>query len=227
MQSAGLSTDGRVLEVGSGTGAVTIDLARHAPGRTYGLDLDPAANRFAAALLPAVPFVTGDGLRLPFVGGAFAACVCHFLLLWVSDALQVLREMRRLTVPGGWVACLAEPDYGGRIDHPPDLRSLGKWQAEALRRQGADPEIGRRLIGLLQATGLEHIEGGVLGANWTAAQIAESDPTEWETLRQDLANSRHTRQLETLERADRQARQHGSRVLYVPTFFAHGRVPPG
>jgi len=214
-----------VLEVGSGTGAVTVDLAQHAPHRTHGLDLDPAANRFAAARLPDVPFVTGDGLRLPFASGVFGACVCHFLLLWIADPAQVLREMRRVTAPGGWIACLAEPDYGGRIDYPPELTPLGQWQSEALQGQGAHPEIGRALLGLLHTAGLDAVEGGVLGAAWTSAQIAESDPTEWETLRLDLAGTSHAGHLEGLEQAERRARRQGSRVLYVPTFFAHGRVP--
>jgi len=216
----------RVLEVGSGTGAITVDLAVFAPGRTYGLDLDPAANSFAAALLPEVPFVTGDGLRLPFASGAFEACICHFLLLWTADPPQVLREMRRVTAPGGWVACLAEPDYGGRIDFPQALRPLGEWQSGALRRQGADIEIGRTLLGLLHAAGLEQVEGGVLGAEWSAGQIAEVDPTEWATLRRDLAGSQHEAHLDALQQAEHLARHQGSRVLYVPTFYAHGRVPP-
>ena len=146
-------------------------------------------------------------------------------MLWVTDPEQVLREMHRVTVPHGWVACLAEPDYGGRIDYPAELGPLGHWQSEALMRQGAVPEIGRQLMDLLHAAGLAKIEGGVLGAEWTSAQIAEWDTTEWETLRRDLTNGQHARQLERLEAVDRRARQEGRRVLFVPTFYAHGRVP--
>ena len=215
-----------MLEVGSGTGAITIDLAAFAPGRTYGLDIDQAANSFAAALIPGVPFVTGDGLRLPFASGAFEASVCHFLLLWIADPTQALREMRRVTAPGGWVACLAEPDYGGRIDYPLALSLVGQWQSEALRGQGARIETGRTLLALLHAAELEQVEGGVLGAEWRAGQIAAVDPTEWATLRHDLAGSQYAAQLDSLQAAEQRARRQGSRVLYVPTFYAHGRVQP-
>ena len=30
---------------------------------------------------------------------------------------------------------LAEPDYGGRIDYPEQLGHIGRWQAQALRKQ--------------------------------------------------------------------------------------------
>jgi len=226
LASAGLSPTGRLLEVGSGTGAITGDLAHSAPSRTYGLDIDAAANAFAQTALPEIPLVTGDALRLPFEEGVFEACVCHFLLLWIADPLIVLREMRRVTAPGGWIACLAEPDYGGRIDHPEELRPLGDWQAKALRRQGAHTEVGRTLLGLLGDAGLVAVEGGVLGATWTSSLLAAGEPTEWETLRLDLEGSKHAWRLDELEESDRRARLRGSRVLYVPTFFAHGRVPP-
>jgi hypothetical protein len=65
----------------------------------------------------------------------------------------------------------------------------------------------------------------VLGAEWTSAEIADWDATEWKTLQRDLTGGPHARQLERLEAVDRRARQEGRRVLFVPTFYAHGRVP--
>lgn len=225
LAAAGLPSGGRILEVGSGTGAVTTDLARLNARLVLGLDLNHAANVFACATSPGARFVTGNGLRLPFPAGAFDASVCHFLLLWVDDRLQLLREMRRVTIPGGWVACLAEPDYGGRIDFPEALAQLGRWQAQSLRRQGANPQVGRTLLGLMHQAGLEQLEAGVLGGEWAETQIARPDPMEWATLRVDLAGSPEATQIPALEAADRKARAEASRILYVPTFYAHGRAP--
>ena len=87
----------------------------------------------------------GDAHQLPLADGCFDVCLCHFLLLWVTDPIQVLQEMYRVTRSGGVVMALAEPDYGSRIDYPQELSLLGKWQMDSLEQQGADPFIGRKL----------------------------------------------------------------------------------
>ena len=89
---------------------------------------------------------------------AFDITFCHFLLLWVQHPLQALSEMQRVTRPGGFVLALAEPDYDHRLDTPASLTLLGRWQAESLRRQGADPGIGARLADLFRQTGLQIVE---------------------------------------------------------------------
>ena len=53
-----------------------------------------------------------DASHLPYEDGSFDMVYCSFLLLWVKDPLEVLKEMKR--VSRGSVVCLAEPDYGGR-----------------------------------------------------------------------------------------------------------------
>ena len=103
---------------------------------------------------------------LPFAGGQFDSVYCHFTLLWVADPLRVLCEARRPLQTGGWVLALAEPDYGGRIDYPETLAETGRLQAESLRRQGADIQLGRRLRALFHQAGLRNIESGVVSGQW-------------------------------------------------------------
>ena len=128
----------------------------------HGLDLDPTRLADAARHVPQAKLVCGDALGLPYPAEVFEITFCHFLLLWVPDPLQALLEMRRVTRPGGYVLALAEPDYNSRVDKPDPLAPLGRWQAESLRRQGADPGLGARLAELFRQAGIPPIETGRL-----------------------------------------------------------------
>jgi hypothetical protein len=135
----------------------------------------------------------------------------------------------RVTKPGGAVLALAEPDYGGRIDFPPELAQIGQWQKTALQIQGADPEIGRKLAGIFSNLGLSRVETGVLGGQWTAPPSQEDWESEWSVIQADLQQTTRTpvnyESYQTLKRIDKSAWLKGERVLYVPTFYAWGFVP--
>jgi hypothetical protein len=132
--------------------------------------------------------------------------------------------MRRVTRPGGAVLALAEPDYGGRIDYPRELAELGRWQAESLQRQGVDPEIGRKLAGVFVRAGLRQVESGVMGGEWAYPAAAGETSLEWSVLESDLAGQIAPQDLQKLRQSEAAATQNGERVLFVPTFYAWGRV---
>jgi demethylmenaquinone methyltransferase/2-methoxy-6-polyprenyl-1,4-benzoquinol methylase len=50
---------------------------------------------------PALPFTAGDGTQLPFADDSFDAVTISFGLRNIVDPLAGLREMRRVTRPGG------------------------------------------------------------------------------------------------------------------------------
>jgi ubiquinone/menaquinone biosynthesis C-methylase UbiE len=141
-ERAGMQAAKRVLEVGCGTGAILSGLATQAV--MHGLDKDQARLSEARRHAPKANLACADALALPYASGIFDITFCHFLLLWVGDPFLALREMKRVTRPGGSILALAEPDYGARVDKPDELAVLGRWQTESLRRQGADPFIGIR-----------------------------------------------------------------------------------
>jgi hypothetical protein len=132
--------------------------------------------------------------------------------------------MRRVTRPGGWVLALAEPDYGGRVDYPEALIPLGVLQEAALSRQGAQTRLGRRLAALFHDAGLAEIETGVLGGQWREAPSPQEQAQEWAVLKADLAGDLPTLELARLRQLDQQAWARGERVLFVPTFYAMGRL---
>lgn len=226
-QRAGLEKARRVLDLGCGTGALLSELLENSPAEVHGLDIDPRhlnqASQTDAPLPSRIPHLSlGDAHALPFLPQSFDLVLCHFVLLWLNHPALALAEMRRVTRPGGAVLALAEPDYGGRIDYPEELGVLGGLQEQALASQGADPRLGRKLLGLFEAAGLKQVEGGILGAQWTGQSSPEERDLEWVVLREDLQGlNADWQRLETL---DRQAWLKRERILYVPTFYAWGRV---
>ena len=229
---AGMETARLILDVGCGTGVLASELPAYTPGGVVGLDIDPGRLELASRYAPQACYTLADAHEIPFAPASFDLCLCHFLLLWVVDAERVVAEMARVTRPGHAVLALAEPDYGGRIDHPQNLSKLGELQQSALRQQGADPQTGRRLAGFFASAGLEAVETGVLGGQWSGPPSIEEWESEWQVLEADLKQTSGALleeaadvDLVELKRLDFEAWQRGQRVLYVPTFYALGRVP--
>ncbi|WKZ35811.1 MAG: class I SAM-dependent methyltransferase [Anaerolineales bacterium] len=216
-EKAGLSNANRVLEVGCGTGAILRGIHSSAP--LHGLDIEPASLAECRIHAPAALLTHGDAHSLPYPGRSFDIVYCHFLLLWVNDPLQVLREMARV---GKTVLALAEPDYSRRVDEPAALKPLGRWQAESLIRQGADPAFGARLAETFHRAGIRLIETGPIQSADEKRSAAEWE-NEWAVIEADLADSVPGGEIQRMKRLDEQARKSGERVLHVPTFFAWGR----
>jgi SAM-dependent methyltransferase len=242
-----ISTATRTLDVGCGTGVLELELLSLNQGAIFGLDIDPANLALAINHAPGAFYTQADAHQIPFPAGTFDIVLCHFLLLWVADPVQVVREMRRLARPGGAVLALAEPDYAGRIDYPAEFTLLGKWQREALIHQGAQPDLGRRLGEIFSQAGLELIETGILGGQWKQPPTQEEWELEWEVLEYDLISSQRPDpvfarnehrdkaiaslqpnlpdlkvELARLKQLDWLAWQRRVRLLYIPTFYAWG-----
>jgi SAM-dependent methyltransferase len=203
---------------------ITAELSDRYHCQSIGVDIDPQATRFAATHDNASAYTIGDAYTLPFPDSCFDIVLCHFLLLWLEYPRQALRQMMRVTKPRGWVLALAEPDYGGRIDHPIELARIGKLQQEALAAQGCDTQIGRKIRELFNQAGLLEVHAGVLGGEWTGQPSKAEMESEWVTLASDLAEILTEDEIDSLQRSDHVAWGSGSRILYVPTFYAIGRV---
>ncbi len=215
----------RILDVGCGTGVLEKELSETGTAYTFGIDIDFQALEFAHGFAPISMYVAADGLSLPFHTAVFDICLCHFLLLWVGQTQIVVDEMARVTKPGGYVVALAEPDYGGRIDFPDDLSQLGKWQNQALQEQGANPLIGRQVRSIFAGAGLVDIEAGILGAQWRTESSPQEAELEWQVLASDLeANPQFLAQADQLKSYEMAARFAQRRVLFVPVFYAIGKV---
>lgn len=115
----------RVLDLATGTADLALLLARRADIRVVGLD--PAQRMLAvgaeklrdAGAADRVRLVAGDAETLPFPDATFDGVTIAFGIRNVPDRPRALREMRRVTRPGGRIAVLelSEPDDGliGRL----------------------------------------------------------------------------------------------------------------
>jgi len=215
----------KILEVGSGTGAVLSLLSEETHAQCFGIDIDFASLAFSAKTDYALHLAAGDAYSLPFSDNNFNLTYCHYLLLWIKHPLEVIAEMARVTQPGGRVIALAEPDYQARIDYPKELAQLGDIQTQSLKAQGADTATGRKLAGLFHDAGLQNITSGIIGAQWDQTASREIDETEWRMIRADTAGRLSPEAFAVYRKAENKARREGKRVLFVPTFYAAGTVP--
>lgn len=222
-RQAGLWGAERVLDVGCGTGAVTAEVSQRTRGRVTGLDLDPSMTSFAAGWISDVDWIVGDAHWLPFQDESFDLVLCSFLLLWVERPALAVQEMARVVREGGVVLATTEPDYGGRIDYPEDIE-LGPLMEESLRRDGAEPRIGRRLKALLSSVGLV-AQSGIVGSVWDDRRLSEEFDAEWDFIFETLNNVADGAQLRGYRDKAWRALQDGSRLFFVPHFWALGRKP--
>jgi demethylmenaquinone methyltransferase/2-methoxy-6-polyprenyl-1,4-benzoquinol methylase len=99
--------DRRVLDVACGTGDLAIELRRKiaSDGEVVGVDFcRPMLER--AVRKNDLPFLQGDGLRLPFPTGSFDLVTIGFGLRNMENLDAGLREMGRVLRPGGRIAVL-------------------------------------------------------------------------------------------------------------------------
>jgi ubiquinone/menaquinone biosynthesis C-methylase UbiE len=98
----------RVLDVGCGPGALTAELADRVGAGAVSA-AEPSASFVAAVRerLPGVDVRLAAAERLPFPDGAFDAAMAQLVVHFMADPVQGLREMARVTRPGGLVAWAA------------------------------------------------------------------------------------------------------------------------
>jgi hypothetical protein len=116
----------------------------------------------------------------------------------------------------------AEPDYGGRIDHP--NLPLGLWQAEVLRREGADPCLGRKLRELFALPGVRQADVGLIPGLWDAASLRAEFEAEWGLWERLLQGSVAPDELAEAKATAWAAIESGGRLAFVPVFYALVRV---
>jgi demethylmenaquinone methyltransferase/2-methoxy-6-polyprenyl-1,4-benzoquinol methylase len=122
VQLAAVPPGGRLLDVGIGTGAMSLVALELTPAlRISGVDPNAGMiqvgrsrendyfrqTQSAGNVAPTpIDWVAGDGLRLPYPAGTFDAVISGFIMRNVSDVALALAEQRRVVRRGGRVVCL-------------------------------------------------------------------------------------------------------------------------
>jgi ubiquinone/menaquinone biosynthesis C-methylase UbiE len=148
--------DARLLEIGSGTGAVSRLLSDLLPTVTI-TGVDPSADLVARARQlgagsSAVTFEVGDGAAVPHGDGEFDVVVIHRVLCHVPGPERLLREAHRVLRPSGEIAVF-DGDYATitLATGPDDPLSscVSAFQGTYIN----DPWVVRRLPALVRAAG--------------------------------------------------------------------------
>lgn len=154
-----------VLDVGSGPGTITADIARRVdPGHVTALEMTEQAAKITAAELARQEIVNaetvvGDVHRLESDDDSFDVVHAHQVLQHVADPVVALREMARVTRPGGAIG-VRDSDYASFAWYP-EFPELDEWldlYRSAARANGGEPDAGRRLLAWAHAAGLENAE---------------------------------------------------------------------
>ncbi|MBF4769133.1 methyltransferase domain-containing protein [Nocardioides agariphilus] len=157
---AHLDSSQRLLDVGAGPGTITADLATIV-GEVVATEIDEDAAAITRAGAPGVEVHVADVHALPFDDGEFDVVHAHQVLQHVADPVQALREMARVTRPGGVVG-VRDSDYGS-FAWWPRLPELDRWLElydGAARANGGEPDAGRRLLSWAHAAGLTDVTAG-------------------------------------------------------------------
>ncbi|WP_067815952.1 demethylmenaquinone methyltransferase [Nocardia inohanensis] len=110
-QALGLRPGERVLDLGAGTGVSTVEFGKSG---AWCVATDFSQGMLQAGRFRNVPMVAGDAMALPFADESFDAVTISYALRNVSDPDLALREMLRVTKPGGRlvVAEFSTPTFG-------------------------------------------------------------------------------------------------------------------
>jgi len=114
----GIRDRDRVLDVGCGTGSLTLAVAARAQvAAATGIDLSEAYITFARGRTDdrRIAFDTGDAGALPYGNGAFDCVLSMLVLNFVPDAATAVAEMVRVARPGGTVAAATWDLRGGLL----------------------------------------------------------------------------------------------------------------
>jgi len=175
-----LSSGATVLDVGCGPGTITADLATLVtPARVTALETTAAALGLARAEITRrglvnVDFAVGDVHALEFADDSFDVVHAHQVLQHVTDPVAALREMRRVTRPGGVVA-VRDSDYAAFTWFPesPELTAWLDLYQRVARGNGGEPDAGRRLLAWAHEAGFTDVTAS--SSTWCFATPADRE----------------------------------------------------
>ncbi len=165
----------RILDVGCGTGTAEVRLSRLQLTQVTLVAVDLSPDRVVEALAAArshnirASFAAADGRALPFADGTFDAAFCVAVLQHIADVGAAVRELARVTRPGGRVVAV-EPDNSARYFYSAldsgmrAFEASGRFFSSLARERGesggeaSDGAVGPRLPTLFSQSGVELID---------------------------------------------------------------------
>ncbi len=165
----------KIVDVGCGPGDFTTYLAKLSGGRSkiIGIDSNPKSIKAAIAdtkkarLSHVISYKIGDVYKIPVNDNYADLACCRTLLMHLTDPLKAVKELTRITNPGGAVVAV---ELGKMSSfHDPNDEKFTRladqaWEAwvKGLRKlEGKDFRIGEKLPGIFHRAGLTSIKAEV------------------------------------------------------------------
>jgi SAM-dependent methyltransferase len=230
----GLSDGDRVLDVGCGTGSLSLTLPEIANvAGVTGIDLTEAYLEFARArnTNPRISFQQADARVLPFENNSFDRAFSMLVLQFIPDAARAVAEMRRVVRPGGTVTAAVWDNFGGQ----PHIRLI--WDIAVVLDPLVKPPLFRPLtapgematlwreLGLLdveQTSLLIRTEFSCFNDYWSPFTTGEGPPGQFVAGLSDTARSTL---IEHLRRAYLSSLPDGPRSFACVAWACRGTVP--
>ncbi|KAJ7043736.1 S-adenosyl-L-methionine-dependent methyltransferase [Mycena alexandri] len=170
-----------ILDVGAGSGSISASFAKAIPeGRVTATDKNKGILLRAAAVaelagVSNIEFQEADVFKLPFADGTFDVTHCHQVLTHLKAPVDALREMLRVTKPGGIVAA-REGDYDTECVWPntPALTKFHEFAAGCINKlAGGSTSAGRQLLSWALQAGAEESQVTASFGTWCYSTPAD------------------------------------------------------
>jgi ubiquinone/menaquinone biosynthesis C-methylase UbiE len=170
----------RIVDVGCGPGDFSRHLARLSNQKAVvlGIDSNPKSIQAAtvdtrkARLSRSISYKLGDVYKLPLEDGYADLTCCRTLLMHLTEPLKAVKEMARVTKPGGSVVALEGGKMGAFYD-PDDEeysrlaeRAYEAWVEGIRKLEGKEFKIGEKLPGIFRNAGLSNVMAEVQADAW-------------------------------------------------------------
>jgi SAM-dependent methyltransferase len=162
VELAAIAPGDRVLDVGCGPGALTAELVELLGAESVAA-VDPS-EPFVAAVrrrLPGVDVYRAAAGELPFDDDSFDAVLAQLVVHFMTDPVADLRELVRVTRPGGVVAACVWDHAGERSPLSPFWLAARELRLGAVDESGLPGAREGHLVELFEAAGLRAVEGAV------------------------------------------------------------------
>jgi SAM-dependent methyltransferase len=171
---AGVEASGRALDVGCGPGALTAELVARL-GAVNVAAIDPSESFVEAARerSPGVDVRHAPAETIPFADDAFDFTLAQLVVHFMTDAVAGLREMARVTRPGGVVAACVWDYYGGTAPLSPFWTALEEFDPAAENESHLAGAREGQLGELFGAAGLADVRGSSLSVGVEFASFDE------------------------------------------------------
>lgn len=167
-----------ILDLGTGTAQIPIELARQAPeAQIVGVDLAEHMLRVSednvrrAGLTARIRLERGDAKRLPHPAGAFAAGISNSIVHHIPEPAAALAELLRVVRPGGAI-------FVRDLLRPPDLAMLQRL----VQTYAADANHHQRQMfadSLHAALTLAEVQDLVAGLGYDRQQVRQTSDRHW------------------------------------------------